>query len=215
MPCFLLSLKYLSSFFIVNHWTTHWPNNCIPDQQYGFLPGRSTVWQLLSVIEKWQCALDAGKCVHALLLLLLFFSLCLLCITIILFFSYFFFTDLSFEKDGESEYAVLKGDFYTKNTPGGLSSQEFHVGMIDHLHSYGPGTRFGASPARIGCDACVSHLSFHISSAFGNAIQHCCGPRCSNRRRTSPSLSFHSFPMSSELGKRWLVAIRLNEESNL
>ena len=40
-------------------------------------------------------------------------------------------TDLSFEKDGKSEYVVLKGDFNTKNTPGGLSSREFHnVGMI-------------------------------------------------------------------------------------
>ena len=29
---------------------------------------------------------------------------------------------------------------------------------IDHLHNYGPGTRFGPSPARIGCDVCVSHL---------------------------------------------------------
>ena len=43
-------------------------NNCIPDHKYGFLPGQSTVWQLLSVIEEWQCALDAGKCVHALFL---------------------------------------------------------------------------------------------------------------------------------------------------
>ena len=38
--------------------------------------------------------------------------------------------------------------------------------VIDHLHNYGPGTRFGASPARIGCDVCVSHLSFCFSSAL-------------------------------------------------
>ena len=37
---------------------------------------------------------------------------------------------------------------------------------IDHLHNYGPGTRFGASPTRIGCDVCVSHLSVRSSSAL-------------------------------------------------
>ena len=37
---------------------------------------------------------------------------------------------------------------------------------IDHLHNYGLGTRFGASPARIGCDVCVSHLSFRFSSTL-------------------------------------------------
>ena len=37
---------------------------------------------------------------------------------------------------------------------------------IDHLHNYGPGTRFGASQARIGCVVCVSHLSFRFSSAL-------------------------------------------------
>ena len=40
----------------------------IPDSQFGFLPGRSTTWQLLSVIDDWQRALDAGHAVHALLL---------------------------------------------------------------------------------------------------------------------------------------------------
>ena len=37
---------------------------------------------------------------------------------------------------------------------------------IDHLHKYGPGTRFGASPAGTDCDVCVSHLSFRFSSAL-------------------------------------------------
>ena len=37
---------------------------------------------------------------------------------------------------------------------------------IDHLHNYGPGTRFEASSARIGCDVCVSHSSFRFSSAL-------------------------------------------------
>ena len=43
-------------------------NGHIPDQQFGFLPRRSTVWQLLSVTEEWQTALDGGKSVHALFL---------------------------------------------------------------------------------------------------------------------------------------------------
>ena len=34
----------------------------------------------------------------------------------------------------------------------------------DHLHNYGPGTRFETSQARIGCVVCVSHLSFRFSS---------------------------------------------------
>ena len=42
--------------------------NVIPDCQFGFLPGRSTVWQLLSVMEEWQQAMDDGLIVHALFL---------------------------------------------------------------------------------------------------------------------------------------------------
>ena len=41
-------------------------NLIIPDEQFGFLPGRSTVWQLLSILETWQEALDSGHVVHAL-----------------------------------------------------------------------------------------------------------------------------------------------------
>ncbi len=40
-------------------------NNVIPDEQFGFLPGRSAVWQLLSVLNDWERALEKGKCVHA------------------------------------------------------------------------------------------------------------------------------------------------------
>ena len=43
-------------------------HDIIPDNQFGFMPGRSTVWQLLLVIETWQEALDAGHTVHALFL---------------------------------------------------------------------------------------------------------------------------------------------------
>ena len=39
--------------------------NAIPDEQYGFLPKRSTVWQLLSVVDEWYCLLDEGSTVHA------------------------------------------------------------------------------------------------------------------------------------------------------
>ena len=42
----------------------------------------------------------------------------------------------------------------------------FSSKTIDHLHNYGPGTRFGALLARIGCDVCVSHLSFRFSSTL-------------------------------------------------
>ena len=30
----------------------------IPDEQYGFLPSRSTVWQLLAVLDDWEAAMD-------------------------------------------------------------------------------------------------------------------------------------------------------------
>ena len=39
-------------------------NGLIPDEQYSFLPKRSTIWQLLAVIEQWEKALDEGHCVH-------------------------------------------------------------------------------------------------------------------------------------------------------
>ena len=38
----------------------------IPEEQFGFLPGRSTVWQLLQNLEEWHEALDTGSTVHAL-----------------------------------------------------------------------------------------------------------------------------------------------------
>lgn len=43
-------------------------HDVIPDCQFGFMPGRSTVWQLLMTIESWQEALDAGHVVHSLFL---------------------------------------------------------------------------------------------------------------------------------------------------
>ena len=81
--------------------------------------------------------------------------------------------------------------------------------VIDHLHNYGQGTRFGASQARIGCVVCVSRLSFRFFFCFGMSFNdHCCIPRFSNRGRASPSLFSHGFSRSSELRKHWLLAIR-------
>ena len=40
-------------------------NNIIPDEQYGFLPKRSVVWQLLAVLDEWEKAFDEGRHVHA------------------------------------------------------------------------------------------------------------------------------------------------------
>ena len=39
--------------------------NALPDEQFGFLPGRSTVWQLLQVLDDWERALDNGESIHA------------------------------------------------------------------------------------------------------------------------------------------------------
>ena len=39
--------------------------NAIPDEQFGFLPKRSTTWQLLSFVDDSERALDAGQSVHA------------------------------------------------------------------------------------------------------------------------------------------------------
>ena len=40
-------------------------NNIIPDEQFGFLPKRSTSWQLLSIVDDWERALDERKTIHA------------------------------------------------------------------------------------------------------------------------------------------------------
>ena len=54
---------------------------------------------------------------------------------------------------------------------------------IHHLHNYGPGTRFGASQARIGCN-CVC-FSFELSFFFCwmSFSDHCCVPRFSQSRQ--------------------------------
>ena len=40
---------------------------------------------------------------------------------------------------------------------------------------------------------------------------HCCEPRCLNRRSKDPSLSFHTFPRKEDQRKEWIVAIRRDE----
>ena len=40
-------------------------NNIIPDEQFGFLPKLSVVWQLLAVVEERKKAFDKGRLVHA------------------------------------------------------------------------------------------------------------------------------------------------------
>ena len=38
----------------------------LPDEQYGFLPKRSTLWQILSqVVDDWERAIDPGSTIHA------------------------------------------------------------------------------------------------------------------------------------------------------
>ena len=87
--------------------------------------------------------------------------------------------------------------------------------VIEDFSKDCPGTRYGASSARNDCDVCVSRLICHLFFDFGKpTIDHCCVPRFPNGRRTSPSLSYHSFPLSSELWKHWLVALRRDEGAN-
>ena len=39
-------------------------NDALPDEQFGFLPKRSAVWQLLSIVNEWEKALDNGIFTH-------------------------------------------------------------------------------------------------------------------------------------------------------
>ena len=53
------------------------------------------------------------------------------------------------------------------------------------------------------CDVCVSRLTCLLFFRFKKpTIHHCFVPHFSNGRRKSPSLSYHSFPLSNELSKR-------------
>ena len=93
-----------------------------------------------------------------------------------------------------------------------LSLQKYLYAIEDFSKDC-PGTRYGALLARKDCDVCASGLICHLFFDFGKpTIDHCCVPRFSNGRRTSPSLSYHSFPLSSELRKHWLVALVKTKE---
>ena len=66
-PITLLSCvsKILEGFVRLQLLTYSFDIGVIPDQQFGFLPKRSTVRQLLAVVDNWELALDEGRCVHA------------------------------------------------------------------------------------------------------------------------------------------------------
>ncbi|XP_065888497.1 THAP domain-containing protein 2-like [Dysidea avara] len=40
---------------------------------------------------------------------------------------------------------------------------------------------------------------------------HCCVPQCTNRRNKNPELSYHTFPKTAELKKKWIMAIQRDE----
>ena len=47
---------------IIEHFTK---NNLFSNKQFGFINGRSTVLQLLNVLDKWTEALEDGGCIDA------------------------------------------------------------------------------------------------------------------------------------------------------
>ena len=69
-PVALLScLSKLLEKFVHKQLLSHLvAKNLIPDNQYGFLRGRSAEWQLLCCLEEWHSALDANYRVHAVFL---------------------------------------------------------------------------------------------------------------------------------------------------
>ena len=62
LPCVSKILEGLAREQLLSHCLSV---DAIPDEQYGFLPKRSTVWQLLAVLDDWECALDTKKCIHS------------------------------------------------------------------------------------------------------------------------------------------------------
>ena len=63
------SLSKLLEKFVHKQLVTHcFSNSIIPDDQFGFLRGRSAKWQLLQCMEDWHTALDANHRVHAVFL---------------------------------------------------------------------------------------------------------------------------------------------------
>ena len=61
-----VSRKFLSTSYIIKQLLAYsLEAGIIPDKQFGFLPRRSTVWQLLSVLEEFHRALHEGGRIHA------------------------------------------------------------------------------------------------------------------------------------------------------
>ena len=51
-------MEHIVRDFIMEHFLT---NGFFSDKQYGFIKGRSTVLQLLKILDDWTSQLDAGK----------------------------------------------------------------------------------------------------------------------------------------------------------
>ena len=63
-PCPIALLPAISKIlegFVCRQLLSHCLNNIIPDEQFGFLPKRYVVWQLLAVVEEWEKAFDEGR----------------------------------------------------------------------------------------------------------------------------------------------------------
>ena len=58
-----MSILLLCLQKMMSHWWILWylKNNLISDSQFGFVPGRSCVLQLLVCMEEWTKSLDTGK----------------------------------------------------------------------------------------------------------------------------------------------------------
>ena len=62
----LCSLSKVLEYFVNEQLVAYcMEQGVFPDEQFGFLRGRSTEWQLLSVLEDWHTCLDNKYSVHA------------------------------------------------------------------------------------------------------------------------------------------------------
>ena len=108
--------------------------------------------------------------------------------------------------DSSSYLGLLKSSEEDRTTTPFQKTPFQCINAIDNLHNYGPGTRFaGEIWLRCVCFSLELSFFFCIGMSFSD---HCCVPRFFNRGRASPSLFCHGFSRSSELRKRWFLAIR-------
>ena len=65
----LCSLSKVLEYFVKEQLVAYcMEQGVFPDEQFGFLRGHSTEWQLLSVLEDWHTCLDNKYSVHAIFL---------------------------------------------------------------------------------------------------------------------------------------------------